>query len=252
MPETRISTGDIRHWKQARPIFAVTAYDYPMGRHLDEAGVDILHVGDSLGMVVLGYENTTCVTMDDMLRATESVARARQRALITADLPYQSYESPSQALENAKRLISAGADAVKMEGGEDILAQIRSIRAAGIELQGHLGMLPQHILEEGGYKKKGKALQEAEQLIRDGLLLQEEGMFSVVLEAVVEEVAGRMALALEIPTIGIASGTGTDGQIQVCTDLLGLTPWWNFPHVKPEARLGLEIQEAFHRYVQKF
>lgn len=252
MPETRVTVDDIRFWKQARPILAVTAYDYPMARHLDEAGVDILHVGDSLGMVVLGHDNTTRVTMEDMVRATESVARARKRALITADLPYQSYETPVQALDNARRLISAGADAVKMEGGENILDQIRIIHGAGIALQGHLGMLPQHVMEEGGYRKKGKLPTEADQLLHEGLLLQDEGMFSVVLEAVVGEVAEHMTEVLDIPTIGIASGTKTRGQIQVCMDLVGLTPWWNFPHVKPEASLGNEIQEAFRRYRNKF
>jgi 3-methyl-2-oxobutanoate hydroxymethyltransferase len=223
-----------------------------MARHLDEAGVDILHVGDSLGMVVLGHDNTTGVTMEDMLRATESVARARQRALITADLSYQSYQTPEQAVMNARRLISAGADAVKMEGGADILEQIRAIRSEGIELQGHLGMLPQHILEEGGYKKKGKLASEADRLLSEALLLEKEGMFSLVLEAVVADVAHQVTEALQIPSIGIASGPATTGQIQVCTDLLGLTPWWNFPHVKPEVRLGEEIQQAFRRYTARF
>ncbi len=252
MPETRITTDDIRNWKQQRPIFAVTAYDYPMARHLDEAGVDILHVGDSLGMVVLGHENTTRVTMDDMVRATESVARARKRALITADLSYQSYETSEQALTNARRLLSAGADAVKMEGGREIHDQIRAIRREGIQLQGHLGMLPQHILEEGAYRKKGKIVAEADRLIEDAFLMQEEGLFSIVLEAVVAEVAERMTEILDIPTIGIASGKKTDGQIQVCSDLVGLTPWWSFPHVKPEVALGTEIQEAFRRYALRF
>ncbi|NJK90547.1 MAG: 3-methyl-2-oxobutanoate hydroxymethyltransferase [Blastochloris sp.] len=240
----------IRHWKELRPILAVTAYDYPMARHLDEAGVDILHVGDSLGMVMLGHDNTTQVTMEDILRATEAVAKARKQALITADLPYRSYENPEQALINARRLVAAGADAVKMEGGRELEPQILALRSAGIEMQGHLGMLPQHVVEEGGYRKKGRRADEVEALSQDALFLETMGMFSIVLEAVVAEVAGAITRNLSIPTIGIASGLSTTGQIQVCSDLLGMTPWWSFPHVKPQAQLGREIQEAFVRYRQ--
>jgi len=248
MSQNRVSVEQIRHWQEARPIVAITAYDYPMARHLDEAGADILHVGDSLGMVVLGMENTTGVTMSDILRATQSVARARKRELITADLPYQSYRTVGEAVQNSRLLIEAGADAVKMEGGEEIALQTLAVREAGIELQGHLGMLPQHIIEEGGYKKKGRVEEEILRLLRDANFLQSAGAFSIILEAVVSEVAERITRELIIPTIGIASGNGTSGQIQVCTDLLGLTPWWKFPHVKPMAQLGADIQTAVDRY----
>lgn len=244
MPEDRVSCEMVRRWPAERSLLALTAYDYPTARHLDEAGVDILHVGDSLGMVVLGFEDTTYVTMDDMLRATGAVARARKRALITADLPYCSYETPDEAVMHSRALIEAGADAVKMEGGSEILPQIRAVRAAGIEVQGHLGMLPQHVREEGAYRKKGKLETEAAKIEADALLLQDEGVFSIVLECVVATVAERVTRALAIPTLGIASGEGTTGQIRVITDLTGMTPWHDFSHVKPEVNHAAGIREC--------
>jgi 3-methyl-2-oxobutanoate hydroxymethyltransferase len=234
MPEDRLSCDAVRRWPGGRPLLALTAYDYPTARHLDEAGVDILHVGDTLGMVVLGFEDTTSVTMEDMLRATGAVARARRHALITADLPYRSYETPEQAVAHSRALVEAGADAVKMEGGSEILPQIRAVRAAGIDIQGHLGMLPQHVREEGAYRKKGKAEAEAARIEADAHLLQDEGAFSIVLECVVTAVAERITRALAIPTLGIASGMATTGQIRVITDLTGMTPWYDFPYVRAE------------------
>lgn len=249
MSKNLLTVQELRFWKESRPLLAVTAYDYAMARHLDEAGVDILHVGDSLGMVVLGHETTTQVTMSDMLRSTAAVAKARKRAYITADLPYQSYRNAEEAVRHSRLLIEAGADAVKMEGGEEIGAQIRAVLADGIELQGHLGLLPQHILEEGSYKKKGKVQEEITLLLSNAQFLENVGAFSIILEAVVSEVAHRITQSLKIPTIGIASGNLTRGQIHVCTDLLGLTPWWQFPHVKPKAQLGYEIQQCVRSYL---
>lgn len=244
MLQNRISCRDIRDWQGPGVILAVTAYDYPMARHLDEAGVDILHVGDSLGMVVLGYEDTTEVTMSDMLRHTAAVARARRHALITADLPIRSYETPEAAVKNARALIQAGADAVKMEGGGEILPQIRAVLESGMEVQGHLGMLPQHVREEGGYRKKGRIEAEAARLHEDARALESAGVFSIVLEAVVAGVAESVTQALKIPTIGIASGHKTRGQIHVLHDLLGLTPWFDFPHVRPQVRLAESVCQA--------
>lgn len=251
MPQTRLSCGDIRRWPEGQPLLALTAYDYPTARHLDDAGVDILHVGDTLGMVVLGFEDTTAVTMEDMLRATGAVARARRRALITADLPYRSYETPAEAVANSQALIQAGADAVKMEGGREILPQIRAVRAAGIEVQGHLGMLPQHVREEGAYRKKGKDQAEAERIEQDAVLLEKEGVFSIVLECVVEVVAERITRALSVPTLGIASGWGTSGQIRVISDLTGMTPWYRFPYVTPEADFAGEMGRCVARFRQR-
>ncbi|MDD5263146.1 MAG: 3-methyl-2-oxobutanoate hydroxymethyltransferase [Methylacidiphilales bacterium] len=244
MPQDRITWQAIRDQGLPLPILSVTAYDYPMARHLDEAGVDILHVGDSLGMVVLGLPDTIAVTMEDMIRHTGAVARARKRALVTSDLPYRSYETARDAVKNSKALIDAGADAVKMEGGEEILNQIAAVLGEGIPVQGHLGMLPQHVREEGGYHKKGKTLGEVARLKREALLLEQAGVFSIVLEAVVEDVAGEITQSLKIPTIGIASGKKTSGQIRVLQDVLGLTPWFDFPHVKPQAHLAEEVRRA--------
>ncbi|MDR1145253.1 MAG: 3-methyl-2-oxobutanoate hydroxymethyltransferase [Verrucomicrobiales bacterium] len=252
MSENRVTWEQIRQWRGAEPILALTAYDYPLARHLDEAGVDILHVGDSLGMVVLGYQDTTAVTLDDMIHHTRAVARARRRALLTADLPYRTYTTPAAAVASAGRLIDAGADAVKLEGGEEILPQLRAVLAAGIPVLGHLGLLPQQVREAGGvYRKKGKTGGEIQRLKKDALLLQEAGVFAVVLEAVVSEVAATVTAALTIPTIGIASGRGMTGQIRVAHDVLGLTPWFAFPHIKPLANLSAEIRAAVERLRQE-
>jgi len=234
-----LNVEQIRNWREPRPLLAVTAYDYTMARHLDEAGVDILHVGDSLGMVVLGLEDTTEVTMDDMLRATAAVARARKRACITADLPFGAYPDAATAVKQARALIHAGADAVKMEGGESILEQTRAVLAEGIAVQAHLGMLPQRIREEGAYRKA-----EAEKILSDARLLEKEGVFSIVLEAVTDKVARHVTEELSIPTIGIASGMGTIGQIRVVTDIIGTTPWYQFPHVETEADGAGLIRDA--------
>ncbi|MEM6886141.1 MAG: 3-methyl-2-oxobutanoate hydroxymethyltransferase [Verrucomicrobiota bacterium] len=232
MPDSKITVDTIQLWSVDQPLLAVTAYDYPTARHLDECGVEIVHVGDSLGMVALGFEDTTEVTMADMLHATAAAARGTVRALLTADLPYRSYETVEDAVRNSQALMDAGADAVKMEGGASILQQVRAVIAEGIPVQGHLGMLPQRIREEGGYRKKGKTEAEADKIIADACLLESEGVFSIVLEAVTSEVAAKVTETISIPTIGIASGSKTTGQIQVITDILGTTPWFQFPHVK--------------------
>lgn len=234
MSDSKITVDTIRNWPEGHPLLALTAYDHPMARHLDESGVEIIHVGDSVGMVVLGLEDTTEVTMEDMIRATGAVARGVKRALVTADLSYRSYETPEDAVRNSRALMDAGADAVKMEGGSSILPQVRAVVAEGIPLQAHLGMLPQRIREEGVYRKKGKSEQEADKIIADACLLESEGVFSVVLEAVTAQVAAQVTNAIFIPTIGIASGADTTGQIRVITDVLGNTPWFQFPHVKPQ------------------
>jgi 3-methyl-2-oxobutanoate hydroxymethyltransferase len=252
MPEDRITVERVRGWPEGRRLLALTAYDYPLARHLDEAGIDILHVGDSLGMVVLGMEDTTGVTLDDMVRATAAVARGRQRALVTADLPIGTYQTEGDAVAASRALVAAGAEAVKMEGGGEIIGPIRAVLAAGMAVQGHLGMLPQHVKEEGGYKKKGKTAAEAERLLGDAKLLEEAGVFSIVLEAVVPAVAERVTRALKIPTLGIASGTGTRGQIRVTHDVLGLTPWYDFPFAERELEAAALFGEAARRWMRRF
>lgn len=244
MPQDTLTPEAIRHWPQDKSLLAVTAYDYPFARMLDEAGVDILHVGDSMGMVVLGLPDTTGVTLDDILRATEAVARGRKHALITADLPYGTYSTPEEAVSASRRLVDAGADAVKMEGGRDILPQVEAVIAEGIAFQGHLGMLPQRVHQEGGYKRKGKTQAEADALLADATALEKAGAFSIVLEVVVKEVAAQVTQALGVPTIGIASGAGTRGQIRVLHDVLGLYPWFVPAHASAQAQLHEQVREA--------
>ncbi len=229
----KITAATIRAMKGKAPIAALTAYDYPMARLLDEAGTEFIHVGDTLGMVVLGYPDTTLVTMEEMEHHVRAVARAKPRALIAADLPYRSYETVESAVANARRLVAAGAEAVKAEGGRPILNQVRAILGAGIPYCGHLGMLPQHVREEGGYHIKGRIPTEREALLADAQALSEAGAFAVVLEIVTHPVARELTRSIPIPTIGIGSGPDCDGQILVTNDLVGTFPWFTPKFVKP-------------------
>ncbi len=225
-------------------IAMLTAYDYPIARLLDEAGVDILLVGDSVGMVVLGYPDTTHVTMEEMLHHTRAVARGAGRTPILADLPIASYETPAQAVHNAKRLIEAGAHAVKLEGGASHTEQIRAIAAAGIPVMAHIGMMPQSVLLEGGYKIKGKTQSEAERLIADARAVESAGAFGLLLELVVADVARQITQRIKIPTIGIGSGTECDGQVLVIHDLIGLFPWFTPKFAQPRAAIAGDICSA--------
>jgi 3-methyl-2-oxobutanoate hydroxymethyltransferase len=225
-------------------IAALTAYDFPMAKLLDEAGVPLLLVGDSLGMVVLGYPDTTHVTMAEMEHHVRAAARAKPKALLGADLPYHSYETVETAVADAKRLAAAGADFVKAEGGREILPQVKAIVAAGISFCGHLGMLPQHVLEEGGYHIKGKKEAEHLKLLEDAKLLAEAGVFAIVLELVTPPVAKEISQSIAVPTIGIGSGPDCDGQILVTHDLIGTFPWFTPRFVKPRANCAAEIKSA--------
>lgn len=237
MSETRETPQTILQRKGHEPIAALTAYDFAMAKLLDTAGVPLLLVGDSLGMVVLGYPDTTHVTLDEMAHHVRAVARAKPRGLVVADLPFETYETPAQAVESAKRLVAAGAEAVKAEGGQAILPQLKAIRAAGIPFLGHLGMLPQHVLEEGGYRIKGRDEAQREALLADALALGQAGAFGIVLELVTPSVAAEITAAIDIPTIGIGSGGDCDGQILVTTDLLGTSPDFIPKHVRPDELL---------------
>ncbi len=251
MNTTKITAAAVRTMKaRGEKIAALTAYDFPMTRLLDEAGIPLILVGDSLGMVVLGYEDTTSVTMADMEHHVRAAARAKPRALLAADLPWHSYESVESALRNAQALVSAGAEAVKAEGGRGILPQVRSIVAAGIPFLGHLGMLPQFVREEGGYHIKGRTAGEHDALLADAEALVEAGAFAVVLELVTPLVAQEITARIPIPTIGIGSGPDCDGQILVTQDLLGLLPWVSLRHVKPHLNAGEQIQAAARRWKQ--
>jgi 3-methyl-2-oxobutanoate hydroxymethyltransferase len=237
--------------KRGEKITALTAYDYPTARLLDESGIDIILVGDSLGMVVLGYDDTTQVTLDEMLHHTRAVARGVQRALLVADMPIHSYDNPEMALATAKRLVDAGAQAVKLEGGVRRVAEIEAITGAGIPFMAHIGMLPQSVREEGGYKVKGKTQPEAEALIADAHAVENAGAFSVVLEIVTADLARQITAAIGIPTIGIGSGEHCDGQILVTHDLIGLFPWFTPKFVSPEARVADEIRKAARAFIER-
>ncbi|MFQ3169671.1 MAG: 3-methyl-2-oxobutanoate hydroxymethyltransferase [Limisphaerales bacterium] len=237
MSETRETPQTIIRRKGREPIAALTAYDFAMAKLLDAAGVPLLLVGDSLGMVVLGYPDTTHVSLSDMAHHVSAVARAKPRGLVVVDLPFETYETPQQAVESAKRLADAGAEAVKAEGGRAILPQLEAIRDAGIPFLGHLGMLPQHVLEEGGYHIKGRDEAQREALLADARALGQAGAFGIVLELVTPNVAAEITAAVDIPTIGIGSGRDCDGQILVTTDLLGTSPDFIPKHVRPDELL---------------
>jgi len=227
---------------QGEKIPCLTAYDFPMTRLLDDAGIPLILVGDSLGMVVLGYPDTTHVTMEEMEHHVRAAARAKPRALLVADMPYHSYESAEQAVANANRLMAAGAEAVKAEGGLNIIRQVRAILGSGVPFLGHLGMLPQHVVEEGGYKVKGKVEAEQQALMADAQALLEAGAFAIVLELVTATLARELTQRLPIPTIGIGSGQDCDGQILVTPDLLGMLPWYNLKHVKPKLNAAEQMK----------
>ena len=237
--------------RRGEKITALTAYDYPTARLLDETGIDIILVGDSLGMVVLGYEDTTQVTLAEMLHHTRAAARGVKRALLVADLPIHTYDTPEQALQTARLLVEAGAQAVKFEGGASHTAHISTVVNAGIPLMAHVGMLPQSVREEGGYKVKGRSPAGAERLMNDALAVEEAGAFAVVLEIVAADAARQITARLKIPTIGIGSGPHCDGQILVTHDLIGLFPWFTPKFVSPEARVSEEIRKAARAFIYR-
>lgn len=232
-------------------ITALTAYDYPTARLLDESGLDLILVGDSVGMVVLGYEDTTRVTLDEMLHHTRAAARGVKRALLVADLPIHTYDTPREAVVTARKLIAAGAQAVKLEGGVSHVPQISAISEADIPFLAHIGMLPQSVKEEGGYKVKGRLPEQAEALMQDALAVEQAGAFAVVLEIVAAETARKISAALKIPTIGIGSGSGCDGEILVTHDLIGLFPWFTPKFVAPEANVAEQIRQAARAFVTR-
>ena len=250
MAAGKITADCIRQMKGETPIAALTAYDYPTAKFLDACSVPLLLVGDSLGMVVLGLPDTTGVTMEDMLHHTRAAARAQPRALLVADLPVGSYATPEMAVENAQRLMEAGAEAVKAEGGLAIGEPVRGMVAAGIPFLGHLGMLPQSIREEGGYKVKGRQADEAASLRDDAGALVDAGAFAIVLELVEPAVAAELTAALPIPTIGIGSGPDCDGQILVTSDLWGTSPDYIPKHVQPNTVVKSEMEKTIADWME--
>lgn len=227
------------------PIAEMTAYDYPTARMVDEAHYDIILVGDSLGMMMMGYPDTTHVTLQDMIHHTRMVARAATNTLIVADLPINTYHTEEQAVESARALIDAGADAVKLEGGASHTTRIQAIVQAGIPVQAHIGLLPQSVKIEGGYKMKGKTEEEAQRLMQDILAINETGAFSCIIECTQKDVARALTQASRIPTIGIGSGhQSCDGEVSVFHDLVGAFPWFCPSFVKPKAKIHQEISQA--------
>jgi 3-methyl-2-oxobutanoate hydroxymethyltransferase len=233
------------------PITFLTAYDYPTAVALDRAGIDGILVGDSLGMVVLGYENTIPVTMQDMIHHCRAVKRGVSRAHLVGDLPFMSYQiSTSEALRNSGILMQkGGVDAVKLEGGRERARAIRAIVAAGIPVMGHLGLTPQSVHQLGGWKVQAKSTEAAKTLIEDALILEDVGCYAVVLEAVPVEVAKLISQRLSIPVIGIGAGNACDGQVLVTHDLLGLFDRFTPSFVKKYADLFSAMERAFQEYI---
>lgn len=245
------SVATFRQMKEAgTKISMLTAYDYSTAKLVDESGVNSILVGDSLGMVMLGYEDTLSVTMEDMIHHTAAVARGTKSALLIADMPFLSYEvSIEQAVANAGRLMKEGrANAVKLEGGAKVCPQIEAITKAGIPVCAHIGLTPQSVNAFGGFKVQGKSSEAARQLIDDALAVQEAGAFAVVIECVPAKLATIISQKLDIPTIGIGAGNGCDGQVLVYQDMLALFSGFKPKFVKHFGTLGPQMTEAFKTY----
>jgi len=250
----RITASQIKEMKrQGEKIAMVTAYDYSMAKLVDEAGMPIILVGDSLGMVVLGYESTIPVTMDEMIHHTKAVVRGTKHALIIGDMPFMTYQvSVEDALRNAGRFIQeGGAQAVKLEGGETVAEKVSRIIAAGIPVQGHIGLTPQSIHQLGGYKVQGKTAEVAARLLNDAKALEAAGVFSIVLECVPTPLAKLITERVSIPTIGIGAGIHCDGQVQVINDLLGIYTDFVPKHAKQYAKLHESISTSVLDYISE-
>jgi 3-methyl-2-oxobutanoate hydroxymethyltransferase len=249
----RLPITELRVMKQrGEKIPMLTAYDYPTARLIEQAGIPIILVGDSLGMVVLGYDSTVPVTMEDMIHHGKAVVRGTERAIVVVDLPFMSYQiTTEEAMRNAGRLMKeTGATAVKLEGGEEVAETVRRLTNAGIPVMGHLGLTPQSVNQLGGYRLQGKTPAAAVKLLRDAKALESAGAFAVVLETIPARVAEAVTRGIEIPTIGIGAGPYCDGQVQVLHDFLGIFQDFVPRHAKQFAKVGATIREAAATYVQ--
>ncbi|WP_097012087.1 3-methyl-2-oxobutanoate hydroxymethyltransferase [Pseudodesulfovibrio profundus] len=247
--EAPVTAPDIQSRKDGEKICCMTAYDYSSGMIADAAGMDLVLVGDSLGMVVLGHEDTLSVTMDEMIHHVRATSRGVKRALLVADMPFMSYSTVEMALENGGRFLSEGrAKAVKLEGGENVVPQIEALVAAGIPVMAHIGLTPQHVARFGGFKAQGKTLEAAKALVEDARAVEAAGAFCVVLEAIPVEVAELITKAVDIPTIGIGAGNVTDGQILVYHDVLGLFDRFTPKFVRTYVQHGKEAVQALEMY----
>ena len=248
----RVTIGQLKEMKQrGEKIPMLTAYDYATAKLIDEAGVPMILVGDSLGMVVLGYESTIPVTMDDMLHHTRAVVRGTKQALVVGDMPFMTYHATvSEALRNAGRFIQeGGAQAVKLEGGEIMAETISRIVSCGIPVMGHIGFTPQSVHQIGGYRVMGKTAEAAARLLQDARALEEAGVFAIVLELIPAPLSKLITEKVSVPTIGIGAGKDCDGQVQVISDLLGLYTDLVPKHAKQYAKLGQIIKEAVSSYI---
>ncbi len=248
----RLSIHKLKEWKaQGRRFAMITAYDYPTARLVEQAGIPIILVGDSLGSVVLGYDSTVPVTMDDIVYHTRAVVRATEKAIVVADMPFMSYQAdPNEAMRNAGRLLKeGGATAVKLEGGSHIAPLVHRMVEAGIPVMGHLGLTPQSVNQFGGHKVQGRTPAAAAKLIADARALEEAGAFAVVLETIPAPLARMVTERISIPTIGIGAGPHCDGQVQVLHDMLGIYDDRRpLKHAKQYAVLGAAIREAVRAY----
>lgn len=251
----KITINNLKEMKQkGEKIVMLTAYDYPMASLLNQAGIEVILVGDSLGMVVLGYESTLPVTIDDIIYHTKAVKRANINSLLVSDLPFMSYQvSIEEAVKNAGRVIKeGGAQAVKIEGGREIISVVKRLVEIGIPVMGHLGLTPQSINKFGGYKLQGKNQKEAEKIKEDAKLLEESGCFALILECVPESLAQEITANLSIPTIGIGAGRYCDGQVLVINDILGFSAENFLPkYVKKYANLNEEIKQVVEKFKEE-
>ena len=250
----RITTAVIRdRKKKGEKITMLTAYDYPTALIVDEAGTDIILVGDSLGMVVLGYDSTLPVTMEDMIHHTKAVSRASKHAMVVGDMPFMSYQvSIEDAMYNAGRFLQeAGAQGVKLEGGREVAELTRKMTSSGIPVMAHLGLTPQSVHQIGGYKIQGKEDQAAKRILEDAKILEEAGAFSIVLECVPAKLAGMITQSLSIPTIGIGAGIACDGQVLVVHDMLGMFEKFTPKFVKIYGNLNESMKDAIKQYLDE-
>ncbi len=250
----RVTINDIKEMKlRKEKIAMLTAYDFTTARLIDEAGIPLILVGDSLGMVVLGYESTIPVTMDEMLHHTKAVVRGAKKAHVIGDMPFMTYQTSStDALRNAARFIQeGGAQSIKLEGGVAVAETVQRLVTSGIPVMGHIGLTPQSIHQLGGFKAQGKTPESALRLIRDALSLEEAGAYAVVLESVPYALAKLITEKLKIPTIGIGAGPDCDGQVQVISDLLGLYTEFVPKHAKQYVKLAPQIKEATSQYIKE-